>query len=179
VSHDDLIRRFIESGRRAQAAANFEIAKAELRKLGITLTQRPGEYQVNLTGGPDENALAADTLDEAVQLGLDMAKTFPPATPAHIAAKIPPGKVLTGKDALDLAKAIAQDPQVNARPENREALDQLAQCIAAATAAAGKRHRRPRRMTPKAQRRRMIRAHNRRVSTRALRQHKQTTDDKK
>jgi hypothetical protein len=147
VSHDELIRRFIDSGRRAQAAVNFEIAKAELRKLGITLTQRPGEYQVNLTAGPDANALTAETLDDAVQLGIDMAKTFPPATPAHIAAKIPPGKVLTGKDALDLAKAIAQDPRVNARPENREALEELAQCIAAATAAAGKRHRRPRRMT--------------------------------
>jgi hypothetical protein len=47
VTADDLIRRFIESGRRAQAAVNFEIAKAELRKLEITLTQRPGEYHVN------------------------------------------------------------------------------------------------------------------------------------
>jgi hypothetical protein len=125
VSHDELIRRFIENGRRAQAAVNFEIAKAELRKLGITLTQRPGEYQLNLTGGPDANALTAETLPEAVQLGIDMAKTFPPATPAHLAAKIPPGKVLTGKDALDLAKAIAQDPRVNARPENRQALEEL------------------------------------------------------
>ena len=106
MSHDELVRRFIDSGRRAQAAVNFEIAKAELRKLGITLTQRPGEYQVNLTGGPDENALTAETLDEAVQLGIDMAKTFPPATPAHIAARLPPGKVLTGKDALDLARAL-------------------------------------------------------------------------
>jgi hypothetical protein len=130
VSQDELIRRFIESGQRAQAAVNLEIAKAELRKLGITLTQRPGEYQVNLTDGPDANALTAETLDEAVQLGIDMAKTFPPATAAHIAAKIPPGKVLTGKDALDLARAIAQDPQINARPENREALQALAECIA-------------------------------------------------
>jgi hypothetical protein len=168
VSHDELIRRFIESGQRAQAAVNFEIAKAELRRFGIILTARPGEYQVNLTGGPDAMALTAETLDEAVQLGIDIAKTFPPATPAHIAAKIPPGKVLTGKDALDLAKAIAQDPQVNARPENREALDQLAQCIAAATAAASKTHRRARRMTPKAQRRRRIRAHNRRVRARVI-----------
>jgi hypothetical protein len=89
VSQDDLIRRFIDSGRRAQAAANFEIAKAELRKLGITLTQRPGEYRVNLTGGPDPNALSAETLDDAVQLGLDMAKTFAPATPATTTAAAP------------------------------------------------------------------------------------------
>jgi hypothetical protein len=59
VTDNDLIRRFIESGQRAQAAVNFAIAKAELRKLGITLTARPGEYQVNLTGGPDANALSA------------------------------------------------------------------------------------------------------------------------
>ena len=179
MSQDELIRRFIESGQRAQAAVNLEIAKAELRTLGITLTQRPGEYRVNLTGGPDENALTAETLDEAVQLGIDMAKTFPPATPAHIAARIPPGKVLTGKDALDLARAIAQDPQLNARPENREALEELAECIAAATAAASKGQRRSRRMTPKAQRRRRIRAHNRRVRARAIHQHKDDTGDKK
>ena len=53
MTQDELIRHFIESGRRAQAAGNFEIAKAELRKLGITLWQRPGEYLVNLDGGPD------------------------------------------------------------------------------------------------------------------------------
>jgi hypothetical protein len=40
VTDDELIRRFIDSGRRAQAAVNLEIAKAELRKLGITITRR-------------------------------------------------------------------------------------------------------------------------------------------
>jgi hypothetical protein len=38
----------------------------------------------------------------------------------------------------------------------------------ATTAAPGKRYRRPRRMTPKAQRRRMIRQHNRRMRARAV-----------
>jgi hypothetical protein len=94
------------------------LATAELRKLGITLRQLPGEYQVNLTGGPDENALSAETLGEAVELGRDMAKTLAPATPTT-------------------------------------------------TATPGKRYRHPRRMTPKAQRRRMIRQHNRRMRARA------------
>jgi hypothetical protein len=96
----------------------FELATGELRKLGITLRQLPGEYHVNLLGGPDANALSAETLDEAVQLGRDMAKTLAPAATTS-------------------------------------------------TAAPGKRYRRPRRMTPKAQRRRMIRQHNRRMLARA------------
>jgi hypothetical protein len=95
----------------------FELATAELRKLGITLRQLPGEYRVNLLGGPDTNALSAETLDEAVQLGLDMAKTLAPATTS--------------------------------------------------TAAQRKNYRHPRRVTPKAQRRRMIRQHNRRMQARA------------
>jgi hypothetical protein len=124
VTADDLIRRFIDSGQRAQAAVNFEIAKAELRKLGITLWQRPGEYLVNLDGGPDQNALTAETLDDAVQFGLDMAKTFAPATTST-------------------------------------------------TAAPGKRYRRPRRMTPKAQRRRFFRAHARQMQARAKQRDKE------
>jgi hypothetical protein len=123
VTDDELIRRFFESGRRAQAAVNFEIAKAELRKLGITITQQPGEYHVSLTGGPDENVLTAETLNEAIALGL-VAKAFAPATTSTAAAS-------------------------------------------------GKRYRRPRRMTPKAQRRRMIRQHNRRMRARATRRDKE------
>ena len=45
--------------------------------------------------------------------------------------------------------------------------DQTGQNVPAAT---GKWRRRPRRMTPKAQRRRMIRQHNRRMRARALRE---------
>lgn len=87
----------------------IERAAAELRKLGITLRQMPGEYEVNLTGGPDENALTADTLEEAVELGRDMAKTL---------------------------------------------------ALALAAASRGRRPRKPLRMTPKAVRRRKIKAHN-------------------
>jgi hypothetical protein len=76
-----------------------------------------GEFQVNVLGGPDENALTADTLDEAVELGRYMAKML---APGMTTAAVP-----------------------------------------------GKQYRRPRRMTPKAQRRRMIRQHNRRMRARA------------
>jgi hypothetical protein len=102
----------------------FELATAELRKRGITLRQLPGEYRVNLLGGPDANALSAETLEEAVELGRDMAKT-------------------------------------------------LAQAATTSAATPGKCYRRPRRMTPKAQRRRMIRAHNRRMQA-----HAKERDDK-
>jgi hypothetical protein len=100
----------------------FERAAGELRKLGITLRQLPGEYQVNLTGGPDENALTAGTLEEAVELGRDMAKTLAPAL---------------------------------------------------AAASRGRRPRRPLRMTPKAVRRRKIKAHNYRLRARALRKQRE------
>src|SRR5271170_3982025 len=63
--------------------STFELAAAELRKLGITLTRLPGEYRVNLTGGPDVGALTAETLDQALALGRDMAVTLqatPPPT---------------------------------------------------------------------------------------------------
>jgi hypothetical protein len=107
----------------------FELATAELRKLEITLRQLPGEYQVNLTGGPDENALLAETLDEAVELGLDMAAKFAPAVVRR--------------------------------------------------ATAFHYRRRGRRLTPKALRRRMIRAHNRRMRARAFREQKKHIDEKK
>jgi hypothetical protein len=114
------------SGRRAVAMSDspspFERAAGELRKLGITLRQLPGEYQVNLTGGPDENALTAGTLEEAVELGRDMAKTLAPAL---------------------------------------------------AAASRGRRPRRPLRMTPKAVRRRKIKAHNYRLRARALRKQRE------
>jgi hypothetical protein len=96
----------------------FELATGELRKLGITLRQLPGEFSVNFREGNDATARTAETLEEAVELGRDMAKTLAPAATTT-------------------------------------------------TAAPGKRYRRPRRMTPKAQRRRMIRQHNRRMQARA------------
>lgn len=96
----------------------FELATGELRKLGITLHQLPGEFSVNFRDGNAATARTAETLEEAVELGRDMAKTLAPAATTT-------------------------------------------------TATPGMRYRHPRRMTPKAQRRRMIRQHNRRMSARA------------
>ena len=75
---------FIERGQRAQAAVTFELAAAELRPLGITLANLPGEYRVNYRNGGDATARTAETLDEALALGRAMAAERPPAaTPAR------------------------------------------------------------------------------------------------
>jgi len=100
----------------------FDIATATLRALGITLARLPGEYRVNYRNGADATARIAETVDEALALGRELAAAAPePAT-------------LTTR---------------------------------------GKRRRRPLRMTPKAVRRRMIRKHNQRMRSRAIRQEKQ------
>src|SRR5450432_3615131 len=96
----------------------FDLATAELRALGITLASLPGEYRVNYRNGSDATARMAETLDEALALG----------------------------------RELAADAPASARP------------------AQGKRRRRPLRMTPKAVRRRMIRKHNQRMRSRAIRQ---------
>jgi len=98
----------------------FELAAAELRKLGLTLRRLPGEYAVNFSGGSDATARIVETLDLALEAGRSMA-VDPPAQPG---------------------------------------------------ARQGRRRRRPLRMTPKAIRRRMIRAHNRRLRARAIKQQK-------
>jgi hypothetical protein len=51
----------------------FELAAGELRKLGITLRQLPGEFSVNFRDGKDATARTAETLDEAVALGRELA----------------------------------------------------------------------------------------------------------
>ena len=61
----------------------FELASAELRRLGITLTNLPGEYRVNFHNGADATARMAETLDEALALGRSLAAERPaPARPA-------------------------------------------------------------------------------------------------
>jgi hypothetical protein len=52
----------------------FELATDELRKLGVTLRQLPGEFSVNFRDGNDATARTAETLEDAVELGRDMAK---------------------------------------------------------------------------------------------------------
>jgi hypothetical protein len=61
----------------------FELAVAELRRLGITLASLPGEYRVNVHNGADATACMVETLDEALELGRSMAAERPaPVRPA-------------------------------------------------------------------------------------------------
>jgi hypothetical protein len=63
----------------------FELAARELRVLGITLANLPGEYRVNYRNGADATARMAETLDEALALGRQLAADAPgrPAQLAH------------------------------------------------------------------------------------------------
>lgn len=47
-------------------------AKAELRKVGVTLNKRNGEFRVNLAGGSEATAYYTDDLDDAYCTGLQM-----------------------------------------------------------------------------------------------------------
>jgi hypothetical protein len=49
--------------------SRFELAAAELRGLGITVTRLPGEYRVNYRTGTDATARTVETLDQALELG--------------------------------------------------------------------------------------------------------------
>jgi hypothetical protein len=51
----------------------FELAAAELRRLGLDLTRLPGEYSVNFHGASEATAQTAETVDEALDLGRAMA----------------------------------------------------------------------------------------------------------
>ena len=62
----------------------FELAARELRVLGITLANLPGEYRVNYRNGSDATARMGETLDEALELGRSMAAdAAAPAGPAQ------------------------------------------------------------------------------------------------
>lgn len=77
----DQLADFIERGRGAQAAVSFELAAAELARLGIVLTRRPGEYGVNFRSGAESTAQIAGTLDQALEIGRRMAADRPITKP--------------------------------------------------------------------------------------------------
>ena len=64
-----------------QALSPFELAAAELRKLGITLNRLPGEYRVNFHNGAELTAQTAETIAEALDLGRAMAAERAEAAP--------------------------------------------------------------------------------------------------
>jgi len=47
----------------------FKIVAAQLAALGLTITNRPGEYCVNFRGGGDATAYFTDDLDDALDYG--------------------------------------------------------------------------------------------------------------
>ena len=61
----------------------FELATAERRKLGITLTSLPGEYRVNFRNGSDASAQTFETMDEALEAGRSMAAEAAAAAQDH------------------------------------------------------------------------------------------------
>lgn len=103
-----------------ESQSRFELVAAELRERGLIIRRWPGEYRVNFRNGGDRTARFAEDLDQALEIGREMA-----------------------------AKAAADRTAAKRAPRRR------------------KRWRK--RMTPKARRRRFIRAHNRRARARVLR----------
>src|SRR5271154_5015484 len=60
-----------------QTRSPFDLASAELDRLGITIARLPGEYRVNYRNGADAAARTAETLDEALALGRELAASAP------------------------------------------------------------------------------------------------------
>ena len=51
-------------------------AKTELRKVGVTLRKKDGEFRVNLAGGSESTAYYTDDLEDAFQTGVYMSNTI-------------------------------------------------------------------------------------------------------
>ncbi len=61
-----------------EATTPFEIAKAQLAELGLTLECQPGHYRVNYRGEREATARYASDLAEALDAGRQMAGHAPP-----------------------------------------------------------------------------------------------------
>jgi hypothetical protein len=59
----------------------FELAEAELRKLGLSISRLPGEYRVNFRYGAESTARTFETLDHALAAGRAMAAERAAAPP--------------------------------------------------------------------------------------------------
>lgn len=66
-----------------KVTSRFECIAAELRRLGLTLRRLPGEYIVNFRNGSDRTARMVETLDEALEVGRQMAAETTTSSPAH------------------------------------------------------------------------------------------------
>ncbi|HEX2242371.1 MAG TPA: hypothetical protein VHK27_03760 [Gammaproteobacteria bacterium] len=61
--------------------SHFELAAAELRSLGITVTCLPSEYRVNFRAGTDATARTVETLGQALEFGRTMTAEAPNRIP--------------------------------------------------------------------------------------------------
>jgi len=74
------LRAFLTAARRTgrpvapmtAAPSPFELAEAELRKLGLSISRLPGEYRVNFRNGAESTARTLETLDQALAAGRAM-----------------------------------------------------------------------------------------------------------
>jgi hypothetical protein len=60
-----------------ESPSPFDLATAELRAIGITIARLPGEYRVNYRNGADATARIAETVDEALTIGRELAASAP------------------------------------------------------------------------------------------------------
>jgi hypothetical protein len=58
----------------------FQTAFDELKALGLTLVQEPGQYRVNFRNGKAATEYATDDLQDAITQGREMAEQGPPPT---------------------------------------------------------------------------------------------------
>jgi len=140
----------------------FQTARDELRAIGIDLSIVPGCWCVNYRGATAATAYYSDDLPDAIEYGREMAKS--------ILGKF----VARGQAAQAAADKVSADYDKSA--DMRRALEAVAK-MEGATAATGKPPRakwRRRRMTPKAQRRRLIKAHNRKLRSPPIKQRDDT-----
>jgi hypothetical protein len=126
----------------------FQLARDELRAIGIDLTMHPGTYAVNFAHGSTEaTAYFSDDLADAIEHGRAMAASRPVIVVRPFDDPPRVDHTDPAEDAAALGAALIREEKPPRRKWRR------------------------RKMTPKAQRRRMIRQHNRRMRARALRQH--------
>lgn len=51
----------------------YEAVAAELRRMGLTIRSLPGEYCVNFRSAGEDTARVAETLEDALEIGRQMA----------------------------------------------------------------------------------------------------------
>lgn len=105
-----------------QAPSPFELAAAELRKLGLDLTRLPGEYRVNFHNGAESTAQIAETVDAALDLGRIMAAERAAAAPHSAGPRRRRRRRMTPK-AYNKRLRLAQMRRLRARALRKQRLE--------------------------------------------------------